>query len=162
MWCFNIGLDGAPGAGVTYAGSSKKNEQRKSHCRGFLKSVAGSHGRAEGARPPWRALQHRQPSGSRHIAAYHKWGKLKIVVKREGGKSLVFQENFTSSWSTADLGICKSNHLFVDIDAHPSPFPFVRLILAKRASFISQINPLTGRYDESHPPDLEERLHSHR
>ena len=43
-----------------------------------------------------------------------------------------------------------------------TPFLFGRLILSKRASFISQMNPLSGRYDESHPPDLEEKLHSHR
>ena len=41
-------------------------------------------------------------------------------------------------------------------------FFFARLILSKRATFISQINPLSGRYDESHPPDLEEKLQSHR
>ena len=50
----------------------------------------------------------------------------------------------------------------VNFDPQPSPFHFARLITSKRASFISQINPLSGRYDESHPPDLEERLHSHR
>ena len=35
-----------------------------------------------------------------------------------------------------------------------------RLLLSKRSTFISQINPLTSRYDECYPPDIEEKLKS--
>ena len=81
------------------------------------------------------------------------------IVKQTVASSLFFQENFTSSWSTVDLAICKSKR---PILTRLHIFFFARLILSKRATFISQINPLSGRYDESHPPDLEEKLQSHR
>ena len=38
---------------------------------------------------------------------------IRQLVKQIGGKSLLFQENFTSSWNTVDLAICKSKTLIL-------------------------------------------------
>ena len=44
------------------------------------------------------------------------------LVKENDGKSLLFQENFTSSWNTVDLAICKSRTL---IFTHIYTFSFL-------------------------------------
>ena len=77
-----------------------------------------------------------------------------------------FLDNFTLLWSIADLEIFKSNFYISSYKCHYDKTNFHchifshRLLLSKRSTFISQINPLTSRYDECYPPDIEEKLKS--